>query len=190
MLVNELERYFRTMKESCDLPLGFHGHNNMGLAVSNTLRAIELGAAVVDSTLQGLGRSSGNAPTEIVVALLKRMGTDLGIDPLEVMDIGEKFIRPLVKTVGLESLDLVAGYAQFHSSYMGLIREYSSRYRIDPRRLILALCEVDKVNAPRDLLDRIANQLKAKQETEVPTARFRWDKYFGREQDPEGPRPS
>lgn len=181
MLAKDIERYILALRENCDLPIGFHGHNNLGLAVSHSLLAAELGASIIDCTLQGLGRSSGNASTEIVVSLLKRMGIDLGIDPLEVMDIGEQFIKPLIKTAGLDSLDLIAGYALFHSSYMSLIREYSCKYRVDPRKLIMALCEVDKINASRDLLDRIAKQLREEQ-TPVATARYRWDKYFGNEQ--------
>jgi 4-hydroxy-2-oxovalerate aldolase len=181
MLASDLERYFNAVKGVTDIPLGFHGHNNMGLAVAHTLRAVELGATMIDCTLQGLGRSSGNAPTEIIVSLLKRQGIELGIDLLTVMDVGEKYIKPLIKSNGLSSLDLVAGYAQFHSSYMGLVREYSSKFRIDPRKLIIALCEIDRVNAPRELLEKLAQKI-ATQKDEVATARYQWDKYIGNEQ--------
>jgi 4-hydroxy 2-oxovalerate aldolase len=44
--------------------IGFHAHNNKGLAVSNTLVAIENGATWVDSTILGMGRGAGNAKTE------------------------------------------------------------------------------------------------------------------------------
>jgi len=184
MLASDLEDYFHAVRSVCDIPLAFHGHNNLGMAVAHTIRAVELGAIMVDTTLQGIGRSSGNAPTEIVVALLKRMGLDSGIDLLGVMDVGEKYIKPLMKASGLDSLDMIAGYAQFHSSYIGIIREYSIKYRIDPRRLIMGLCEKDRVNAPRDLVDQIARNIST-ESSNVLTARFRWDKYFGNEQNPD-----
>ncbi len=44
--------------------LGYHGHNNLNLALSNSIAAIESGAEVVDSTLGGLGRGAGNLRTE------------------------------------------------------------------------------------------------------------------------------
>lgn len=185
MLRHDLEGYFHAVQTVCDIPLGFHGHNNLGLAVAHTLRALELGAVIADSSLQGLGRSAGNAPTELLVVALKRMGIDLGIDPLMVMDIGEKYIRPLLRRRGLRSLDIVAGYSQFHSSYMGTIRHYSSRYRIDPRKLIMGVCAHDKVNAPPKLVESVAQRINAESD-EVFTARYDFDDYFGDEQTDEG----
>ncbi len=181
MLTNEMEDYFHAVQDLCDVPLGFHGHNNLELAVANSIRAVELGAIVIDTSLQGIGRSAGNTPTEIFLIVLQRKGFDTGIDPLCVMDIGEKYIKSLIRRNGYESIDLVGGYAQFHSSYMGIIREFSSRYRVDPRKLIIALCAEDKVNAPRDLVERIARRISGESE-EVFTARFHLEKYYGAEQ--------
>ena len=44
--------------------LGFHGHNNLNLALSNSIAAIKSGVDIVDSTLGGLGRGAGNLRTE------------------------------------------------------------------------------------------------------------------------------
>ena len=56
MLTNEMEDYFHAVQDVCDIPLGYHGHNNLELAVSNSIRAVELDAVVVDTSLQGMGR--------------------------------------------------------------------------------------------------------------------------------------
>jgi len=182
MLRADVEAYFTAVQSRCDIPLAYHGHNNLGLAVSHSLRAVELGAVIIDSSLQGLGRSAGNAPTEILVVALKRMGIDLAIDPLKVMDISEKYVKPLLTTKGIDSIDVISGYSQFHSSYMQTIRKYSDKYQIDPRKLIMDVCKVDKVHAPEELVERIAREI-AKQREEVYTARFRLDKFHGAEQD-------
>lgn len=181
MLPDDVGAYFKAVRDTCGIALGFHGHDNLGLSVANTLRAVEQGAAIVDSSLQGFGRSAGNAPTEILVVALKRMGIETGINYYAAMDAGEKYIRPLVRRRGHSSLDVITGLAQFHSSYMGLIRKYSSRYGVDPRRLIESLCLVDKVNAPAELVERLARELKT-DAGEVFTARFDFDEYFGSEQ--------
>jgi len=55
-------------------PIGFHGHNNRGRGVVNTLAAIEAGVTHVDSTLLGMGRGAGNAQTEALLAELARRG--------------------------------------------------------------------------------------------------------------------
>jgi 4-hydroxy-2-oxovalerate aldolase len=181
MLPNEVEQYFRSVQSVSDIPLAFHSHNNLGLAMANTLKALEMGATIVDSSLQGMGRSAGNASTEMVVATMLRMGYELGIDLIQVMDVAEKYIRPLIRRRGLSSVDIVSGYAQFHSSYMGTIRKYASKYQVDPRRLIVELCLVDKVDAPPALVESIAQRLQS-QYDEVVTARYDFDEYFGDEQ--------
>ncbi|RUW65039.1 4-hydroxy-2-oxovalerate aldolase [Mesorhizobium sp. M2A.F.Ca.ET.067.02.1.1] len=183
MLTRDMEGYFRAVRDVCDVKIGFHGHDNLGLGVANAVRAAELGAAIVDTSLQGMGRSAGNTPTELFIVVMERLGVAMGFDPLRVMDIGEKYIKPLIRRDGLNSLDIVAGFAQFHSSYMTLIREYSSKFGVDPRKLIIALCERDKVNAPRTIVEDLAHALKAEPE-DAFSARFQLDRYYGAEQNP------
>jgi 4-hydroxy-2-oxovalerate aldolase len=182
MLPAELRSYIQAVKESADIKLGFHGHNNLGMAVANSLQAIASGVDYIDTSLQGMGRSGGNTPTEMLTLILERQGMHTGIDFLKLMDIGEERIRPLLRTAGLSSLDLIAGFAQFHSSYMGVIREFSHKYRVDPRRLIMAVCERDKVNAPRKLVEECAENLATTADEVVATGRFGFDRYFGNEQ--------
>lgn len=181
MLTSEMEQYFVAVQQVSDIPLGYHGHNNLELAVANSLRAVELGASVVDTSLQGIGRGAGNTPTEIFLVAMERKGIHMGFDPLQVMDIGERYIKSLVPRHSYDSLDIVSGYAMFHSSYMSTIREYSDKYGVDPRKLIIAVCEEDKVNAPSEMVERIARQI-SEESSDVFTARFRLDRYHGSEQ--------
>ena len=181
MMTRDMEAYFRAVQEACNVAIGFHGHDNLGLGVANAVRAVELGADIVDASLQGMGRSAGNTPTELFIVVMERLGTPLGFDPLRVMDIGEKYIKPLVQRQGLNSLDVVAGYAQFHSSYMGVIREFSSKFGVDPRKLIIALCERDRVNAPRAVVEELARNLSAEGD-QAFSARFHLERYHGAEQ--------
>lgn len=50
--------------------LGFHGHNDKGLALKNSLIALENGVDIIDSTLSGIGKGAGNLSTEIITAEL------------------------------------------------------------------------------------------------------------------------
>ena len=52
--------YVRTMRESFDLPLDFHGHNDYGLAVPNSIAALRNGAGRVHVTVNGIGERAGN----------------------------------------------------------------------------------------------------------------------------------
>ena len=54
--------------------VGFHAHDNLGLALANSLAAIEAGASLVDGFVHGMGRGGGNARTELLLAALSRGG--------------------------------------------------------------------------------------------------------------------
>jgi 4-hydroxy 2-oxovalerate aldolase len=51
--------------------IGIHAHNNMQLAMSNTVTSLIHGATLLDATLLGMGRGAGNCPVEILIAFLK-----------------------------------------------------------------------------------------------------------------------
>lgn len=64
-----------------NVPIGFHAHNDLGLATANSLAALAAGADSVDVTVLGLGERAGNAPLEeVVMALRITSGADCGVD--------------------------------------------------------------------------------------------------------------
>lgn len=63
----ELNKLFRVTRENWQKKIGFHGHNNLELALANTITAIELNIDLVDSTITGMGRGAGNLKTELLL---------------------------------------------------------------------------------------------------------------------------
>ena len=59
-----VERKFTQLKQVWSGHLGFHGHDNLGLALENSLSAFAGGADIVDGTVGGIGRGAGNTKTE------------------------------------------------------------------------------------------------------------------------------
>jgi 4-hydroxy 2-oxovalerate aldolase len=155
----EVSRYLRAAHAHTPVHLGFHGHDNLSLAMANTLRAIDEGAVLVDSSLQGMGRSAGNAITEVLVAILKKRGALADIDMKAVMDIGDSLIRPLLGRRGVDSMAVTGGFAKFHSSFTPKLVRYALKHDIDVRDLIVRLCEEDLVFAPDDVLERLGGEL-------------------------------
>ena len=130
----------------------------MHLSNYNSLVAISEGAKIVDLSLQGLGRSSGNAGLETVLFLLKRYGFKLKIDPMKLLEISEKFIIPLMHNPGkARTIDLVSGYSQFHSSYMPIIDEMSNKYSLDPKELIVSVSNKEKVSVSKEIVEKDIN---------------------------------
>jgi 4-hydroxy-2-oxovalerate aldolase len=151
--------YIRAAKRESDSPLGYHGHDNLSLAMANTLRAIEEGAVLVDSSLQGMGRSAGNAITEVLVAILQRRGLMTHIDLKTAMDVGQGLIQPLLGKRGVDPMAVTSGLAKFHSAFAGKVQSYARKHDIDVRDLVVRLCQEDQVSAPDELLERLSREL-------------------------------
>lgn len=78
-----------TIAEACTIlphPVGFHGHDNIGLSFANSLAAIEGGATSLDTTITGMGRGAGNTKTELVLAYLAtRFGHEVDFNRLSTL---------------------------------------------------------------------------------------------------------
>src|SRR5580692_2600146 len=171
--------YLQAAKQQSPCPLGYHGHDNLSLAMANTLRAIEEGAVLVDSSLQGMGRSAGNTVTEVLVAILQRRGALSHIDLKAAMDVGQGLIQPLLGKRGIDPMAVTGGLAKFHSSFTDKVQNYARKHQIDVRDLIVRLCQEDQVAAPDDLLDRLSLELaamKMQPVLSIPAFRVEWGK--------------
>lgn len=156
MLPERLNSYLEAVRERTDIPVGFHGHDNLGLAVANSLTMVNSGAFVIDTSLQGLGRSAGNAPTEKTIAVLEKSGYDTGTNFLKLLRTGQTFVSPIRSDPTKRPLDVVAGQEEFHSSHMTKILDAAYKYEIDPARLIQAVCRENKIYAPEELVEELA----------------------------------
>ncbi|HEU0076646.1 MAG TPA: hypothetical protein VFQ76_03290 [Longimicrobiaceae bacterium] len=160
MLPDEVVEYYRALREVSEVPVGFHAHNNLGLAVANCLRLANEGALFLDSSLQGLGRSAGNAMTEALAAALARAGHQTGVDLLGTLRLGYTLVAPWGASAGIMPLDLVAGFAGFHSGFLPRVLAAAAHYEADPAHLILEVCAVDREGIREAELDRIAARLR------------------------------
>ena len=100
-------------------PLGIHTHDNLGLALSNTLAAISEGVTWVDSTVTGMGRGPGNARTEeLVIELSQHQGSSLNLVALTTLI--RKYFKPMQARCGwgTNSFYYMAGKYGIHPSYI------------------------------------------------------------------------
>jgi len=159
MLPEDVAAFIEAIKAECDVPIGFHGHDNLSMGMANTLQAIESGAAIVDSSLRGMGRSAGNVITEALLAIMQRRNYAKDIDLKAVMDISAGLIAPLVPGRGLDTMAITAGLAGFHSSFTAKVKSYAEKFDIDVRDLIVRLCEQNRVDAPDNLLEQLGKDI-------------------------------
>ena len=76
-LPDEVHSIFSEVKNSINIRLGIHAHNDSEVAVANSLRAVEAGAQQVQGTINGIGERCGNTNLISVIPNLKvKMGLD------------------------------------------------------------------------------------------------------------------
>lgn len=168
MFPEDVVAYLDALRERTPVRFGFHGHDNLGVAVYNSLFSADHGASFVDGSLQGLGRSAGNAATELLAAALDKRGYETGVDVLRLLQVGHACNNPLLARPAYAPLDVVSGYAGFHSNFLPKVLAAAEEYAVDPARLIIELCEIDRFNVSDEDLRRVATNMRDAVEVAAP----------------------
>lgn len=77
------------VKKQLSCPLGFHGHNNLHMALANALTASNNGVEYIDATVCGMGRGAGNLELELLLSVMSKQGIE--VDFNELGNIVDKF---------------------------------------------------------------------------------------------------
>ncbi len=166
MLPDDARARVRALKERLSVQVGFHAHNNLGLAIGNTLAALEAGADQVDGCLRGLGAGAGNAPTELIAAVLDRLGINPGLDVFALMDAAEYIVAPIMPYQPIPDRDAITiGYAGVYSTFLLHARHIAAEFGLDPRELLVELGRRQAVAGQEDwILDVAVDLVQAKQQ--------------------------
>ncbi|MFD0051476.1 4-hydroxy-2-oxovalerate aldolase [Actinomycetes bacterium NPDC127524] len=163
MLTGEVKEKVRALRQTINAQIGFHGHNNLSLAVANTIAAIEEGARRIDGSIRCLGAGAGNAQTEVLVAVLDRMNYETGIDLYKIMDVAEEIISPLLPVPQeITKNSLTLGYAGVYSSFLLHSQRAAARYAVDQRDILMEIGKRKAVGGQEDLIMDVAANLAAK----------------------------
>lgn len=148
--------------EAVDVPVIFHGHNNLGLAVANSLAAVDAGATVIDATARGFGAGAGNTQLEALVAALERRGVHTGITLRKVLAAADVAAERLMKAPpSIDSIAVASGLAGVFSGFKRPVMQTARAEGVDPVDLFLALGNRQVVAGQEDLIGDVARRLKA-----------------------------
>lgn len=165
MLPEDVRKRVRALKDNLDIEVGFHAHNNLSVAVANTLVAIEEGATRIDGSVRCLGAGAGNTQTEVLLSVLDRMGIDVGIDIYKMMDLAEDIVGPLIQgTQEITKGSLVLGYAGVYSSFLLHAERAAKRFGLDPRDILIELGEMKVVGGQEDMILDVGARLAREKE--------------------------
>lgn len=129
---------FARLRSGCGLELEMHAHNDLGLATANTLAAILGGATHVNTTVNGLGERTGNAPLEEVVMSLHQLyQCATGIQPQSLAAISQAVAAASCRPIPVNKPIVGAGIFTHESGIhvSGLLRDPANYQSLDPREL-------------------------------------------------------
>ncbi|CAI8873011.1 4-hydroxy-2-oxovalerate aldolase [Priestia megaterium] len=160
LLPHEVRERVRALRNSLQVEVGFHAHNNLSLAVANTLVAIEEGATRIDGSVRCLGAGAGNTQTEALIAVLNRLGIDVGIDLYKIMDLAEEVVGPILPgSQEIRKGSLAMGYAGVYSSFLLHAERAAKRFNLDSRDILLELGKRKAVGGQEDMILDVAAEL-------------------------------
>lgn len=163
MTPEDVKAYVGAMKKAVSIPIGFHGHNNMGLSVANALTACECGAEVFDCGLLGMARSAGNCATELAAAAFQRFGMLEDVDLLTLLAFEDAELIPAMEKhdyhTAVKPIDLILGITGTHSSFVKTFKAVAEEKGVNLYKLIIETGKVNLRNPDKALMEEIADRL-------------------------------
>jgi 4-hydroxy 2-oxovalerate aldolase len=135
------------------IPVGFHGHNNLGLSIANSIVAVQSGASIIDATIKGFGAGAGNTSLEVLIAVLGKYGykTKANMtDTLNLADSAELFLvknLPSIQTSNISS----AVYGVF-SGFDKHVKAAAQKYKLNEEDIYKELGKKNVVAGQEDMI--------------------------------------
>ena len=143
--------------------VGFHGHENLSLAVANSIAAVESGATWIDGCTCGLGAGAGNAPTEVLTAVFEKLDVDANARVWEMMDVADDVVRPIMDRPQIvDRSSLILGYAGVYSSFLLHAERAAERFDVSTKDILVEVGNRKAVGGQEDLIIEIAAELAAR----------------------------
>ena len=146
-----------------DAQVGFHGHENLGLSVANSVLAVRAGAVQIDGSTRAFGAGAGNTPLEVFAAVAERQGITTGLHVLQLVDVAEDVVRPIMDGECVKDrLAIIMGYAGVYSSYLKHAYRAAERYGVSGAEILLECGRQGLVGGQEDQIIQIAATLAGK----------------------------
>lgn len=145
---------------SSDIAIGFHGHNNLGMALAASLEAVQSGAEMIDTTVGGIGRMGGNTQFEVFCKLCRLSQIQTGLEEKNIRDPREILSEDLLcQSPYIRHIQYTLGSSGIHSSSLPMIEQLAQKKGISPDKIITLLGFYERINPTLELTELIVDTL-------------------------------
>lgn len=160
LLPEQVKARIEAVRAAVKIPVGFHAHNNLSLAIANSLSAIDAGASYIDATLRGLGAGAGNTQLEVLAGVLQRKGIETGLDFYKLIDASEQAVAPIMlRPQVVDGGSLMLGYAGVYSSFLLHVYSAAEKFHLEPRDILVEVGKRKMIGGQEDLIIDVAYSL-------------------------------
>ena len=165
-LPDDLKQIIKDIKKKFKIKVGFHGHNNLGTAVWNSIVAYLSGAEIIDLSIKGFGAGAGNTQMDVFLTVIEKLGFKSKVKLSKIYSIAKKFPSILEKENIKYSNPfsdpkniMSANYGLF-SGFASKVDYYSEKFKLDEVDAFKAIGKKKLVAGQEDLIFNILYNLK------------------------------
>lgn len=159
-LPEDVRQRVDTLLNGLSIAVGFHAHNNLGMAIANSVAAADAGATLLDGCARGFGAGAGNAQLEVLIAVLERLGYATGVDLYKILDAADLAEQVFIKEIpSIKSVSVVSGMAGVFSGFMKPVARIAKEFDVDPRDVFFELGRRKIVAGQEDIILEVAKEL-------------------------------
>jgi len=160
-LPHDVKERISALKNGLNIDIGFHAHDNLGLATANSLVAAEEGAKYIDACIRGFGAGAGNAHLEMIVPVLEKSGFKLNVDFKRIIIEADSVMEYLIPSAPVSTpVNVLTGLNRLFSGFEKPIIKASKLYGVEYSSLIFELGNRKLVAGQEDLILEVAQKLK------------------------------
>jgi len=167
-LPNDIKDIILNIKKKFKIKLGFHGHNNFGNAIWNSITACLYGAEIIDVSIKGFGAGAGNTQMDVFLTVLEKIGYKNNVNLGKIYNIAKKFPKILekqkIKYINpfSEPKNIMSANYGLFSGFASKVDYFSDKFKLDDIDAFKAVGEKKLVAGQEDLIFNILYNLKKK----------------------------